>query len=387
MGKTATVLILGGGTGGVVAANVLGKALSKKHRIILVDRNDRHYFKPSYPFVLVNQRRLAQISRKLHHLQKKGVELIQAGVEQVRPELCRVETTLGPLTYDYLVIALGAELHPETVPGLEAGAYIPYLPDQVEALRQKLLTFKKGKIVLFIASLPYSGVIGPLEIMFLLDSYFRQRGVRNQIELTMVTPETAPLPLAGPKVGASVREAMEQREIRFIAGARVLALDANKGRLLLDHGISVPGDLFLGIPSHWGPKALRYSGLTEKGGWITVDPATFSTKADRVYAVGDATALRVPASKVWAPKAGIFAHFQAEVVARNIIALITGKEPSFRFTGKAAGAVLATGLKEGRIAYINYYARPEPRFILLRPSKAAYLVKVAFEKYWLTRWF
>ena len=275
MGKTATVLILGGGTGGVVAANVLGKALSKRHRIILIDRSDRHYFKPSYPFVLVNLRRLPQISRNLHHLQKKGVTLLQAGVEQVRPELRLVETTLGPLGYDYLVIALGAELHPETVPGLEAGAYNPYLPEQAEALRQELLAFKKGKIVLFIASLPYTGVIGPLEIMFLLDAFFRQRGLRSQIELTMVTPESAPLPLAGPKVGASVREAMEQREIRLIAGARVLALDASKGRLVLDHGITVPGDLFLGIPSHWGPKALRYSGLTEKGGWIEVDPATF----------------------------------------------------------------------------------------------------------------
>ncbi|MEW5786068.1 MAG: FAD/NAD(P)-binding oxidoreductase [Bacillota bacterium] len=329
-----TVLVLGGGPGGVVAANVLSKYLPKNYRVILVDRNDSHSFRSSYPLLLVNRRRPAQISRKLEDLSRKGIEFIQAEIEQVRPEARLVETSRGALDYDYLVISLGAEQHPETVPGMAEGSYNPWILEGANRLRRQLASFKRGKIVMFIASLPFSCPPAPYEIMFLLDAYFRKRGLREQVDLTLVTPEPTPEPLAGPKVGDSVRKMMEQRGINLITQARVLSLDPDAKQLVLDHGITVPGDLFIGVPSHWGPSALRHSGLVEEGGWIEVDPETLATRADRVFAVGDAAALKLPVMKVWAPKAGIFAHYQAEVVARNIASLIAGERPGYRYTAK-----------------------------------------------------
>ena len=330
------MLILGGGVGGVVAANVLSKTLSKEHRIILVDRNENHTYRSAYPLMLVNRRRPAQISKKLERLRHKGIEFIQAEIEQLLLEKRQVETNRGLLDYDYLIISLGAEMHPETVPGMAEGAYNPWSFKGADRLRRRLAAFKGGKIVLFIASLPISCHPAPYEIIFLLDAYFRERGLRHQVELTLVTPEMSPEPLAGPKVGESVRRMLEERGINLITQARVLSLEQEDKLLVLDHGITVPGDLFIGVPSHWGPSLLRDTNLVEENGWIRVDPYTLETAADRVFAIGDAADLRLPVSKVIAPKAGIFAHYQAEVVSRNIAALIAGEPPRFRYTAKGA---------------------------------------------------
>ncbi len=329
-----TVVVLGGGPGGVVTANVLSKTLPPKSRIVLVDRKESHHYQGSFPLLLVNRRQPRKITRKLENLSRKGIEFFQAEVERVLPTQRLVETDRGPLEYDYLVISLGAEHHPETVPGMAEGSYNPWNFEGACRLRQKLLRFKQGKIVFFIASLPYSCPPAPYEVMFLLDDFYRRRGLRGQVNLTLVTPEPTPESLAGPKVGESVRKMMEQRGIELITQAKVLSLDMEKRNLVLDHGIDVPGDLFIGVPPHWGPSVLRDSGLVEEGGWIEVDPHTLQTRADRVFAIGDAAALRLPVMKVWAPKAGIFAHYQAEVVARNIASLITGEIPSFRYTAK-----------------------------------------------------
>lgn len=331
----STVLILGGGTGGVVAANVLSKTLSKKkHQIKLVDRKDSHFFYSSYPLLMVNKRKPQAITRKLDRLNKKGVEVIQAEVEGISPESYGVQTDQGLINYDYLIISLGAEHHPETVPGFAEGAYNVYNYDDLIRLAGRLKTLEQGKIVLFISSLPFTCPPAPYEMIFLLDAYFRKRGIREKIELSLVTPEPSPEPLAGPKVGESLRKMLQQRDISLLTEAKVLSLDAANKTLILDHGITKEGDLFLGIPPHWGPTVMRNTDMVEEGGWIKVDPHTLQTRHEKVFAVGDATALRFPVLGTLAIKSGIFAHYQAEVVARNIHAEMQGKKASFRYTGK-----------------------------------------------------
>ena len=331
----STVLILGGGTGGVVAANVLSKTLDKNiHKVTLVDRKDSHVFMSSYPLLMINKRKPQAITRKLERLNKKGVEFIQAEVQKIIPEQSSIQTDKGILNYNYLIISLGAEHHPETVPGFAEGAYNIYDFEDLLRLRNQLKQLKKGKIVLFISSLPYVCPPAPYEMSFLLDDYLRQRGIRNNTELTLVTPDPSPEPLAEPKVGESVRRMLMQRGINLITEAKVLSLDPEAKSLVLDHGINVAGDLFLGTPPQWGPTVLHNTGLVEKGGWIKVDPHTLQTEQENIYAVGDATALRLPVMGSLAPKAGIFTHYQAEVVARNLGLLLQGKIPKHRYKGK-----------------------------------------------------
>lgn len=382
-----TILILGGGTGGVVAANVLRKLIPKNHQIIIIDQNDTHFFKASYPLLLIGKRQPQQIIRKLPDLQRKDIHFIQAKVEQIKPEYSQVKTNHGTISYDYLIIALGVEFHPETVPGLTSIGYNPYNFADLLSLRKELPQFKCGKIVVFLSSLPYTGLVAPYEYAFLLDSFFRSLNRRHKIELTLVTPEPFPIPLAAPKVGESLRKMLEQRQVRLITQAKILAIDESTKELVLDNGTRIPGDLFLGIPAQTGSKVIKDSPLSTEGGWIEVDPHTMATRFSNVYGVGDGAATRLPLTKEWAPKAGVFAHFQAEVVARNIALQIAGKPATFKYKGKAAGAAMITDLQRARLISINYYAKPYPQTIMLRPTIMGYGAKIAFEKYWLNRWF
>ena len=382
----STVVILGGGTGGVVCANVLGKTLGKGHRVVLVDRKDSHVFMGSYPLLMINKRKAGDITRKLENLAKKGVEFIHSEVKKILTEQSAVQTDSGYIEYDYLIISLGAEHHPETVPGFAEGAYNIYNFDDVIRLGSHLQTIRGGKIVLFISSLPFVCPPAPYEIVFLLDEYFRERGIRDKVELSLVTPEQAPEPLAGPRVGASVRRMLKERRIGLTTNARVLTLDPSSKTLALDQGINVQADLFLGIPSHWGPTVMRSTGLVEEGGWLEVDPYTLETKRKNVFAIGDATGLRLPVMNVFAPKAGIFAHYQAEVVSRNIALLIKGEKARFRYTAKGL-CIMNTGFGRARYSTVRYFTKPKPFITLLRPARWAYWAKLAFEKYWLTRFF
>lgn len=332
----ATVLILGGGKGGVVAANVLGKMLGREHRIILFDKKDEHVFYGAYPFLMVNMRKPEQIRKKLSNLRRKGIEFIHTEVKSISTEQSVVRTEEGPFKYDYLILSPGAEFHPESLPGFAEGAFNTYDFMQLNDLCARLVEFQEGTIVYFISSLPFICPTGSYEMIFLLDDYFRNRKKRERVNLKFVTPEPSPLFPAGANIGNKMRKMMEERQIELITEAKVLSLDREAGKLHLDQGVSLEGDLFIGVPPHRGPGVVRDTKLVEDGGWIDVDPHTLKTRAENVFAVGDATNIRLPVRNILAVKSGIMAQYQAEVVARNIASLIAGKEPRQRFKGKGA---------------------------------------------------
>lgn len=327
-------LILGGGIGGIVASNVLKKAMGSSMQVIVVEREPQHYFASSFPLLMIGERTAPDITRDLQRLERKGIELVFSEVKELDLSGHRVLTERGALAYDYLVIALGVEYHPETVPGFSEYALNVYQLQDVININQRLNKFSSGHIVLFISSLPYKCPPAPYEIMFLLDQLFRRRGLRNQVKLTLVTPDYTPEPLAGPKVGQSVRKMLAAKGVELITEARVLAVEKNA--LILDHGTRIPADLFLGIAPHWTPEVLRNTDLVDSSGYVEVDLRTLETGYAGVYAIGDTAAIRLPLIGAYAPKAGIFAHYQAEVVARNIASVARGLSPKFRYTGKGA---------------------------------------------------
>lgn len=381
-----SILILGGGTAGVAAANVLRKLLPLRHQITLVDRQAYHVFKAGFPLVPVRHRRPNELIRPLDGLRQIGVEFIQA--EVIAADLTHqiIHTSIGNLTYDYLVIALGAELSPESIPGFRDAAFNAYSLEHLSLLAAELPKFKKGRIVVFVSHLPYLGV-GPYELVLLLQDYFHRKGRGNQVQVTFVTPETSPLPIAGPKFGRGILDLLERRGIGVSTQARILQLNTKSGHLILDGGIYIPGDMLIGIPSHQGPSPFRGTLLAQDGGWLEVNPLTLATRLPRVYAIGDAVGIRLPITSEWLPKLGAFAHYQGEVVARNIALEITGKEPTFRFTGKLAGISLITGPGKASPLFLKAYRSSGPSLKALPPSRLGYLSKVAFEKYWLHFWF
>ncbi|MCR6544821.1 NAD(P)/FAD-dependent oxidoreductase [Dehalobacterium formicoaceticum] len=327
-------LILGGGTGGIVSATVLKKTMGSSMEVTVIDRLENHYYTPSFPMLMIGARRESEIVRPLACLREKEIGFIHEEVKGIDPDHQQVITNKQILAYDYLILALGIEYHPETVPGFQEFAFNAYQFEDIISIKDRLSHFEAGEIVFFISSVPYKCPPAPYEMMFLLDQFFRQRGIRNKVKLTLVTPDFSPEPLAKPRVGQSVRNMLHEKNIDLITQAKILAVE--KDGLVLDHGTRIPARLLLGVAPHWTPKVLRNTDLVDSSGYMEVDPHTLETKYPNIYGIGDAAAIRLPVIDAYAPKAGIFAHYQGEVVARNIALLAQGLNPKFRYTGKGA---------------------------------------------------
>jgi len=376
-------LILGGGMGGIVVSNVLKKIMGQDMQVTVVDRKPDYHYPGAFPLLMIGQRSPESISRPLKRLNRKNIEFICDEIIRIDFKKNRVITAQHILHYDYLVIALGVEYRSESLRGFDDYVYNAYEFEDVIKINKRIQDFYSGRIVFFISSLPFKCPPAPYEIVFLLDYFFRQRGIRNKVELVIVTPEVSPEPLAGPKVGQSVRRMLAERNIELITEAKILAVE--KDALILDHGMVVKGDMFLGIAPHWTPRVIRSTGLVDSNGFVEVNPSTLETGLPNVYAIGDVTAIKLPVMEAYAPKAGIFAHYQGEVVARNIACLAQGLIPRYRYTGKGS-CIMHTGFGRARYSSVYYFARPKPFITLMRPSRIAYLGKIAFEKYWLNCW-
>lgn len=299
-----------------------------------------------------------------------------------RHRLARVETSSGPLDYDRLVIALGAELAPELLPGFAEAALNVYTLEGATAASRALEGFAGGRVVVLVSRLPFKCPAAPYETALLSEALLRRRGIQATVDV--YTPEPFPMPTAGPEVGAAVRQMLEQRGIGYHPEQTVEQIDPAARELVLAGGERVRYDLLLGIPPHQAPALLRESPLAGPTGFAPVDPATLATAAESVYGIGDATSIPIAGGK-FLPKAGVFANKQAKVVASRIAAELRGATPDSRFDG--AGACFLE-LGDGVAAYASgsFYGESGPTMRLRQPGRHWHLAKVAVEQYFLRRW-
>jgi len=383
-----TVVILGGGVGGLVAADELAMRLPPQHRIVLVERSAVHAFAPSFLWLMTGARRAPQVTREVRALLRPRVDLVQAEVRSIDVAARRVEAGDGQtISYDHLVIALGAELAPEAVPGLAEGARTFYTLEGAQHLHEALATFSGGSVAVVVSALPYKCPGAPHEGAMLLSDYFRRRGLSGKVELHLFTPEPQAMPVAGPALGAAVDQMLRSRGIAFHAAHKLTAVDPGTRELAFDGKPSARYDLLVAIPPHRGPRVLREAGLTNDAGWVPVDRRTLATPHEGVHAVGDVTAIPIPGRwkpdvPLMLPKAGVFAHDQARVVARRIAASITGAPAEADFCGDGY-CMLEAGEDLAGFAFGNFFAEPSPDVRLRRMGKAWHVGKVLFEQWWL----
>jgi len=379
-----TVVVLGGGTGGLVVANHLARN-KDGHRIVLVERDAVYRFAPSFPWVMSGARRPEQVTVDLRRLARRSVELTQAEVRAIDVDAGRIETSTGSIPYDRLVVALGAELAPDALPGFTEGAHNVYALEGAVSAGRALEQFEGGRVVVLVSRLPYKCPAAPYETALLAEALLRKRGVRSGSTIDVYTPEPLPMPTAGPVLGEALRGILEQREIGFHPEQSVERIEAEARELVLTSGERVGYDLLLGVPPHRAPAPARESGLAAVSGFIPVDRATLATTIEGVFAIGDVTTIPLAGGR-FLPKAGVFAHGQAKVVARRIAAELAGRAPSDAFEGKGA-CFLEMG--DGIAAYAtgDFYAKAAPQVRLRQPGRHWHLAKVAFEQYWLRRWF
>jgi len=379
-----TVLIVGGGTGGLVAAHRLRRMLAKEHRVVLVDRSPQYSFAPSYTWVMLGKRNGPRITRDLRSLTKKGIEFILGDVERIDPANKRAVVAGQEIAFDYLIIALGAAYSSDEIPGL-GQSWTFYHLDGAEGLAERLETFASGRLAVVISALPYKCPAAPYEGALLLDDHFRRQRKRDDVEIQVYTPEPAPMPSAGASVGERVVELLGERDIAFTPGAALAEVDHRSRQLRFQDETTAGFDLLIATPIHRTPTVLRESGLAPEGGWLEVDRETLATGFEGVYAIGDATAISLGGGTSL-PKTGVFAHGEAEVVARNIAAEIAGSEPIWAFGGQG-GCFMSTA--SGKAAFVtgSFFAEPGPHVRLKGPNRRWHWAKLGFERLWLWRWF
>ncbi|MBI3012937.1 MAG: NAD(P)/FAD-dependent oxidoreductase, partial [Elusimicrobia bacterium] len=373
--------------GGLVAANKLQQLLGKQHRIILIEKEPKHAFAPSFLWLMVGQRQPEQIVSELSRLVRPGIEIINNEVRQIDLANRRVVVDTTNVSYDYLVLALGASLAPESIPELSENAHTFYTLEGAKQLQEALPSFKAGTIAILVSALPYKCPGAPHEGAMLIADFFRRRGLQNEVKIEMFTPESQPMPVAGPELGNAVRQMLESKGIAFHPLHKLTAVNSQSQELLFDGNPSFHYDLLIAIPPHRPPSIVQGIGLTNEAGWVQVDRATLKTKHENVYAIGDATGIPIPgrwkpAVPLMLPKAGVFAHAQAEVVANRIASEIHGQTPKEEFCGSGY-CMLEAGEELAGFAYGNFFAEPSPQIHLRRTGKIWHIGKALFEKWWL----
>lgn len=385
MRNSQTILVLGGGVGGLVTAVKLRKKLPKEHRVVLVDRERKHLFSPSLLWLMTGLRTSEKISRPLDRLRKKGIEVIHGEITWINAAERRVVVGGETLDADFLVISLGAELAPETIPGLAEAGYSFYTLEGAEGLRDVLKEFRSGRLVVLTAAPAYKCPAAPYEAAMLLEYDCRKRKVRDHVQIDIYAAEPTPMGVTGPEFSAEVRQMVETKGIGYHPGYQVTKLDPAARRITFDNGKEVVFDLLAYVPPHRAPGVVREAGLVTDSGWVPVDRHTLKTRFEGVYAIGDITGIPLKLGKPL-PMAGTFAHSQAGVVAQNIARAITGKGKGANFDGHGE-CFIETGDGKAGLGRGDFYAEPVPQVKAHKVSRHWHSGKVLFEKDWLRRWF
>jgi len=383
--KAARVVVLGGGTGGLVAAHHLRRRLAKAHHVVLIDRSPDHVFSPSLLWLMVGQRQDHQIRRPLQRLAGKGIEVHRDEIEAIDLDRKVVRTRSRTFDFDYLVVSLGAQLAPEAVPGFGEMAHNLYDLDGCGRIHAALETFRGGTIGVFIPSMPFKCPAAPYEAALLVEAFCRKRGIRDKTDIHLFTPEHQPMPVAGPRLGEAIAGMLRTQGIQYHPLYTFERLRPETREIVASNGASTHVDLLLGVPPHQAPAAVRSSGLLGVSGWIDTDPRTLRTGHEGVFAIGDITSIRLPDGKML-PKAGVFAHAEAKVVADAIASEIGGRQPRASFDGNGYCWI---ELGDGKAGFASgrFYAEPTPQLRMFKPGRVWHWGKVAFEQWWLRRWF
>ena len=386
---TKRVVILGGGTGGTLVANRLRKLYPETELSIeVVDQDDRHVYQPGLLFVPFGLTHAEDIVRSRQRQLHRGISFRNVAVDRVEKDDNEVHLADGTvLGYDVLVVATGAILVPEETEGLTGAGWNEkvftfYTPDGATALETALADFDGGRIVVNVVDLPIKCPVAPLEFAFLADWYFHQRGIRERVQLTYVTPLDGAFtkPVASRHLGGM----LEEKGIELVTEFNTGEVDGEGGRIVSYDDREVPFDLAVVVPLHGGAEYVgRSPGLGDDLNFVPTDPRTLQSEAaPNVFVIGDAT--NVPASK-----AGSVTHFEGETLVDNIDRFLSGEDLVAGFDGHA-NCFIETGFKKAMLIDFNYETEPLPGHYpakvgmpLLQESRLNHLGKLMFQWfYW-----
>ena len=379
-----TVVVLGGGVGGLVVANELRKKLGEEHRVVLVDREGRHIFTPSFLWLMTGDRRPEKIVRDLAPLERKGIEVVKGDISVIDPVARTIQVNGSTLEADYIVVSLGADLAPEQIPGLAEAGLNLYTLDGATSIRDARLELRKGNLAIVVVRLPFKCPAAPYEAAMLLEADIRRRGLAGDVSITLFSPEPGPMGVAGPEASSKVRGMVESKGIDYRPEHFLQSVDPATRTLRFADGAEHAFDMLIYIPPHVAPSVVQRAGLTNDAGWVPVDRGTLETSNPGVFAIGDVTTIPLTVG-LPLPKAGTFAYGQAKAVAKTIAARISGRgeEPIYNGFGEC---FIETGNGRAGVGRGDFYGEPRPDVKLYRPTRLWHWWKIWFEWRWLRRW-
>lgn len=376
-----TILVLGAGTGGIITAKELSKKLGGKVRIVLIEKEEKNVFAPSLLWLMVGKRKPKQVYRDTRKVTGRGIEVVIGEIEKVNPQNISVSVKGREYKGDYMVISLGVEQVTEHK--LHQFGHDFYTLEGAIKFYDRLQNFKGGKIAVLVSSLPFKCPAAPYEAAMLIDSYIRKQGLSSKTEISLYVPEPGPMGVAGKEISGSVRQIVEMKGIKYFPEHQVSA--ATENTLTFNNGETTEYDLLTLTPKHQCPSVIRQTELAGQSGWIEVNRNTMETQFPNVYAIGDITFIPLEMGKPL-PKAGVFAHYQAEIVAHNIVQKISGNSPDKSFNGYGQ-CFLELGNGKAGYAGGNFYGSPLPAVKMRKPGYFWHFSKIIFEKYWFFKYF
>ncbi len=384
------LVILGAGTAGTMMANHLNHHLhAPDWEIDIIDERATHYYQPGYLFLPFNIYEPDDIIKPIQDFIPKHVNLIQEKINRVFPKDNYVELGNGlKIPYNVLIIATGAKIAPEEVPGMQGSGWQKdvfdfYTFEGALALRNKLRDWTGGKLVVHITEMPIKCPVAPLEFAFLADSYFKNKHIRDQVEITFVTPLSGAF--TKPKATAALQHLLDEKNIHIESDFAIEQVD-NERKVIVDYGgREVPYDLLVTVPTNKGDEVIARSEMGDDLNFVPTNKATLQSLVyENIFALGDAT-------NIAASKAGSVAHFEAEILTNNILHFIHGEPLRDEFDGHA-NCFIETGGGKALLIDFNYSHEPvEGEFPfpgvgplrLLKESRVNHMGKLAFRWiYW-----
>lgn len=350
------IIILGAGCAGTMVANKLRQALGKDAwSVTIIDRDADHIYQPGLLFVPFGIYQASDVRRPRSGFLGEGIDLVIDRVRKVDHKNQRVETEKGTFAYDKLVVSTGVDLAPEEIDGMSDGwqkvVFDFYTLPGAENLAKALREFDGGKIVLDVADVPYKCPVAPMEFVYLLDWYFAQRGMRDKVQIELVTPLSTCLNF--PIAGTYLAELAHAKNIDTTFGFTLESVDCKRRTIRSFKGDIVNFDLLVSIPPNVGAEALIDSDIADASGLVKTDKHTLKAmNFDNMWVVGDTADL--PTSK-----AGSVAHFCAEVLVENFIREINDQPLEPEYDGHS-NCFIETGFGKASLIDFNYEVEPLP---------------------------
>jgi len=384
------LVILGAGTAGTVMLNKLYNVLEKDEwQITVVEQNETHYYQPGFLFIPFGIYKRKDVIKPKRDFFPTGTNVIKSIIEKIEPGENRVVLKNNMVVpYDYLIIATGAKIKPEETEGLKEKLWYKsifdfYTIEGACALADFFKHWEGGKLVVNITEMPIKCPVAPLEFVFLADSFFTERGIRDKVDINFVTPLSGAF--TKPKASSILGDFLDKKNILLTTDYSIARVDNENKKIVSWEEQEIDFDLLVTIPTNAGDDAIGRSEMGDELNFIPTNKQTLMAEGhNNIFVIGDATNL--PSSK-----AGSVAHFQSDILMENFLSVIEGQEPKAKFDGHA-NCFIESGFGKGILIDFNYDTEPLPGkfplpgigpFSLLEETKMNHYGKVMFRwMYW-----